>query len=349
MSDFHALTVSKIESLTPNAVAVTLEVPEALQETFQYQPEQYITIQHFVGEEELRRSYSLCSEANGKSWTVGIKKMEGGVFSVYANEDLKVGDTLNVMPPQGHFVLNISPENQHTYLAFVAGSGITPVMAMIKTVLKEEPLATFVLAYGNQSIEETMFYKELEALKNEFPDRFKIEFFFSRKSIDGSFFGRIERSMVNYLLKNRYKDVDFHSYYLCGPEAMIDEVKETLLEKGVDEKAIHFELFSSKDQGELTQPHDGQTQITVTVDDETETFVMPQDKSVLEAVLEKDLDAPYSCRGGICSSCMAKLKEGKVEMRKNLILTDSELEEGYILTCQSHPTTPIIVVDYDDI
>ena len=130
---------------------------------------------------------------------------------------------------------------------------------------------------------------------------------------------------------------------------MIDEVKETLLEKGVDEKAIHFELFSSKDQGELTQPHDGQTQITVTVDDETETFVMPQDKSVLEAVLEKDLDAPYSCRGGICSSCMAKLKEGKVEMRKNLILTDSELEEGYILTCQSHPTTPIIVVDYDDI
>ena len=162
-------------------------------------------------------------------------------------------------------------------------------------------------------------------------------------------FKAVKKIKLLLKLKNKYKDIDFHSYYLCGPEEMIFEVKDTLIEKNIAEKDIHFELFTSTEEGTLTETHDGNTTITVTVDDETKTFVMSQEKSVLEAALAEDLDAPYSCQGGICSTCIARVKEGKVEMRKNQILTDSELEEGLILTCQSHPTTPTLVVDYDDV
>ncbi|MCB0458192.1 MAG: ferredoxin--NADP reductase [Flavobacteriaceae bacterium] len=349
MNHFYSLPISEIHKETPNSVVITFQVPQNLKETFKYQAGQYLNIKFTHTGKELRRSYSLCSAANSDSWQIGIKKVSGGAFSVYANEVLKVGDVLEVMPPQGHFVLQTNPANNNHYIAFAAGSGITPVMSMIKTVLAEEPQSTFTLVYGNQSMAETMFYSELESLRKHYSERLKMEYFFSRESVEGCFFGRIERSMVNFLLKNKYKDVDFHSYYVCGPEEMIHEVKNTLTDKDISEKSIHFELFTSKEQGTLTEAHDGQTQLTVTVDDETKTFMMKQDKSVLEATLAEDLDAPYSCQGGICSTCIARVKEGKVEMRKNQILTDSELEEGLILTCQSHPTTPTLVVDYDDV
>jgi ring-1,2-phenylacetyl-CoA epoxidase subunit PaaE len=349
MNTFYPLPISEIKKETPNAVSITFNIPENLKEFFKFEAGQYLNIKHTLNGKEHRRSYSICSAVNSNIWQIGVKKVEGGTFSVYANEDLKVGDSLEVMPPQGHFLLKTSPENKNHYLAFVAGSGITPVMSMIKTVLSKEPLSTFVLAYGNQSISETMFYEELESLKQLNPERLKIEYFFSRESVEGAMFGRIEKSMVNFLLKNKFKDIDFHSYYLCGPEEMIHEVKDTLIEKNIAEKDILFELFTSTEEGTLAEAHDGQTQITVTVDDETKTFAMPQEKSVLEAALAEDLDAPYSCQGGICSTCIARVKEGNVEMRKNQILTDSELAEGLILTCQSYPTTPTLVVDYDDV
>lgn len=349
MSDSFILSVSEKKKETTNAISLTLEVPSQLKEKFQFEPGQYITFIQELDGKELRRSYSLCSPANSDEWSVGIKKVEGGVFSQWANNTLEVGDAVRVMPPQGHFVLKTNPENSNHYLAFVAGSGITPLMSMIKTVLSEEPHSKFLLVYGNQSITDTMFYSELQDLQTKYPDRLQIEYFFSRQSVESCFFGRIERSMVNFLLKNKYKDISFHSYYLCGPEEMIFDVKSALIEQGVPEKDINFELFTSKVEGELKEAHDGQTEITVTVDDITETFIMDQDKSVLESVLDKGLDAPYSCQGGICSSCIARVKEGKVEMRKNQILTESELAEGLILTCQSHPTTAKLVVDYDDV
>ena len=307
MNTFYPLSISEIKKETPNAVSITFHIPENLKETFKFTAGQYLNIKHTLNGKELRRSYSLCSEVDSNTWKIGVKKVKGGTFSVFANDVLKVGDSLEVMPPQGHFLLKTNAENNNAYLAFVAGSGITPVMSMIKTVLKKEPHSTFVLAYGNQSKSETMFYTELESLRAQYSNRLNIEYFFSRESVEGTFFGRIEKSMVNFLLKNKYKDIDFHSYYLCGPEEMIFEVKDTLIEKNI------------------------------------------QEKSVLEAALAEDLDAPYSCQGGICSTCIARVKEGKVEMRKNQILTDSELEEGLILTCQSHPTTPTLVVDYDDV
>lgn len=349
MSTFYPLSISEIKKETKNSVLISFNIPNNLQETFKFTAGQYLNIKHILDGKELRRSYSLCSAPNSNLWQIGVKKVEGGTFSVYANNDLKDGDMLELMAPEGHFLLETHPNKQNHYLAFAAGSGITPIMSMIKTVLKEEPQSTFTLAFGNQSIAETMFYNELESLKNQYPERLKTDYFFSRESVENCFFGRIEKSMVNFLLKNKYKNIHFHSYYLCGPEEMIFEVKDTLNENGVEEKDIHFELFTTKEEGTLNEAHDGNTTITVTVDDETKTFVMPQEKSVLEAALAEDLDAPYSCQGGICSTCIARVKEGKVEMRKNQILTDSELEEGLILTCQSHPTTPTLVVDYDDV
>lgn len=349
MNTFYPLSISKIKKETPNAVSITFEVPDNLKKIFKFKAGQYLNIKHTLNGKELRRSYSLCNATDSNLLEIGVKKVAGGTFSVFANDVLKVGDALEVMPPQGHFLLETNSENKNAYLAFAAGSGITPVMSMIKTVLSKEPHATFVLAYGNQSVSETMFYTELESLRKQYPNRLNIEYFFSRESVEGTFFGRIEKSMVNFLLNNKYKDIDFHSYYLCGPEEMIFEVKDTLVEKSIAEKDIHFELFTSTEEGTLTEAHDGNTTITVTVDDETKTFSMSQEKSVLEASLAEDLDAPYSCQGGICSTCIARVKEGKVEMRKNQILTDSELAEGLILTCQSHPTTPTLVVDYDDV
>jgi len=347
MSDFHTLSISEINQETPNAVSIRFIVPEALADTFQFKAGQYLTIKHLLDGKEVRRAYSICSSPNSKTLKVSVKKVDKGAFSIFANTSLKVGDELEVMPPQGHFT--IAPEPNKNYAAFAAGSGITPVLSIVKAVMEQESNSRFLLVYGNQSLTETMFHKELLELQRTYTDRLFIEFIYSRTQEEDALFGRIEKSTVNFLLKNKFKDTSFESYYLCGPEPMIDMVSSTLKENGVNEKQIKFELFTTAEEGLLVESHDGTTKITVTVDDETDSFVMPQTTSVLEAVLDHGLDAPYSCQGGICSTCIARIKEGKAEMRKNQILTDGEIAEGLILTCQAHPTTPTLVVDYDDV
>ncbi|MDC8005058.1 ferredoxin--NADP reductase [Aureisphaera galaxeae] len=349
MSEFHLLPISEIERETPNAVCITFDIPTQLTDTFAFKAGQYITLKAQLNGKEVRRAYSLCSSPKSGTWSVGVKKVEDGTFSVYANDVLNVGDSLEVMAPQGHFVFEPQTEESKHYAAFAAGSGITPVLSIVKDVLEREPQSRFALVYGNKSKEETMFWEALEDLKQQYPDRLIVEYIFSQSEEKNAMRGRIDRSVVNYLLKNKFQDYNFDSYYLCGPEAMIDTVTQTLQDRGVSKESILFELFTSSDEGELTESHEGTTEITVIVDDETETFTMSKEESVLDAALDKDLDPPYSCQGGICSSCIARVKEGKVEMRKNQILTDSELEEGLILTCQSHPTTPKLVVDYDDV
>jgi ring-1,2-phenylacetyl-CoA epoxidase subunit PaaE len=349
MPQFHSLVISEVKKETPNSVSITLEIPEQLTQIFAFKAGQYITFKHELDGAEVRRSYSLCSSPGSGKLRVGVKKVMGGSFSVFANDELKAGDTLEVMPPEGNFVFEPNVSNQKTYASFAAGSGITPVLSIIKEVLEREPKSNFVLIYGNQTLIETMFYAELEALKSNYPDRFSIEYIFSRSEEKNALRGRIDRSVVNYLLKNKYGETSFETFYLCGPEAMINEVSETLQGRGISKEQIRFELFTSSEEGELTESHDGNTTVTITLDDETETFVMSQKQSVLEAALDKGLDAPFSCRGGICSTCIARVKKGKVEMRKNQILTDSELEDGFVLTCQSHPTTPTLEIDYDDV
>lgn len=350
MSHFHPLRVKHVERITPNSVTVSFEIPSNLKNEFQFVPGQYINIKKELNGKELRRSYSICSVPGNGELTIGIKKVASGLFSQYANNDIQKGDVLEIYPPLGHFTFDPSNGNNKNIAAFAAGSGITPVMSIMKTVI-ENTNSNFVLVYGNKSVSETMFHKEILDLVTKYPDRLKVYFVYSREQDGDSMFGRIEKSTVNFILNNKHKDTRFDVFYLCGPETMIHTVSDTLEEKGIEKNKIKFELFTTSDENEedLSAIPEGKTKVKVIVDDEEFEFIMDHKERVLDAVLKQDIDAPYSCQGGICSSCMAKLKEGKVEMVKNQILTDSELAEGLILTCQSHPLTDTIEVDYDDI
>ncbi len=346
MSEFHALTVAEVKKETLNSVSISFNIPDTLKDIFNFKAGQYITIKHLKDGKELRRAYSICSSPKSGVLKVAVKKVDNGTFSIYANNELKAGDSLEVMPPAGKFTLEPNLKN---YVGFAAGSGITPVLSLVKSTLEEMPESTFLLVYGNQNIEETIFYDEILELQEQFPNRFNAEFVFSRKEEENAKFGRIDGSIVNFFLKNKYGEITYEAFYLCGPEEMIDEVSATLKHNGINSKQIHHELFSTAEKGLLVEKHDGNTSVTVTLDDEEVTFEMPQTKSILEAALDEGLDPPYSCQGGICSTCIARLKEGKAEMRKNQILTDSEIADGLILTCQAHPTTAKVVVDYDDV
>lgn len=349
MADFHALAVKSIKKLTPSSVAVTFSIPKELIQVFNFAAGQYITIKKEIKGNELRRAYSISSSPKKESITIGIKKVDRGGFSDYANTKLQVGDVLEVMPPEGRFIFKPS-ESVKNIAAFAAGSGITPIMSIAKSVLDANPKNKFVLVYGNKSYEETMFYTDLVKLELDYTNRFFAYFTNSQTKEDKALFGRIDTATVNYALKNKHKDVSFDGYYLCGPEKMIHLVTDTLLENAIPKDKIHFELFTATEiKEELPASVDGQTALTVIVDDEEFQLTMDKGTLVLDAVLKENIDAPYSCQGGVCSSCIAKVKEGKADMVKNQILTDGEIADGFILTCQAHPITPTLKVDYDDV
>lgn len=351
MSEFHKLAIKLIEKVTENCVTISFLVPEELQEAFTFKAGQYITLKTTLNGEDIRRDYSLCSSPKSKDLKVAVKEVKEGAFSKYANHTLKEGDLIEVSSPRGRFVYEANNENTSTIVAFAAGSGITPVLSIVKTVLEQEQNSKMVLVYGNKSPRQTIFYKDILQLQTENPNRFSVHFVFSETQTDDAFFGRIERSTVNYIIKNQYKHDDFKAFYLCGPEAMIQSVTDALKENDIDEGKILYELFTTSTETEniTTEIPEGTTEITIMVDDEETAFAMSQKKSILEAALEKGIDAPFSCQGGICSSCLARISEGSATMRQNNILTDSEVKEGLILTCQAHPTTPLIYVNYDDV
>ena len=347
MSKFYSLKVKSIVRQTSKAVQVYFEIPEEVTSVFQFKPGQYITLSATIKGEEVRRSYSICTTPK-EGLAVVVKAITDGVFSNFVNSQLKEGDKIEVMPPEGHFVIENQKEDSN-YCAFVAGSGITPVMSLIKSVLNTNSKSKFVLVYGNKSPEQTIFFNEILELQKEFSERFFVEHIYSETQEDEAHFGRIEKPTVNYVLKNKFKGLDFAEYLLCGPEPMIEHVQEVLSENGVDKDAIKYELFYSEKADKEIEHTDGKTRLKIIVDDEEHELVMDQDEVILNAILEQDIDVPYSCQGGICSSCLAKIKSGKAEMRKNQILTDEEVEEGLILTCQAQPQTPEVIVDYDDI
>lgn len=349
MAEFHALTVKSIKKLTPSSVAVTFGIPKDLIQSFSFEAGQYITVKKEIKGKELRRAYSISSSPKKEAITIGIKKVDHGGFSDYANTKLQVGDILEVMPPEGRFVFKPSQSVQNV-AAVAAGSGITPIMSIAKSVLDANSKNKFVLIYGNKSYEETMFYSDLVKLELDYTNRFFIYFTNSQTREEKALFGRIDTSTINYALKNKHKDVKFDGYYLCGPEKMILLVTDTLLDNDIPKDKIHFELFTTTEiKEELPVTADGQTALTVVVDDEEFQLTMDKSTLVLDAVLKENIDAPYSCQGGVCSSCIAKVKEGKAEMVKNQILTDGEIADGFILTCQAHPLTPTLTVDYDDV
>ena len=348
MSAFYKVNIQEVKQETANAVSVLFNIPENLKSNFNFNSGQYITLQKVINGEEIRRAYSICSTPESGEIRVAIKAVENGIFSVFATSQLKAGDELEISAPEGRFLL--SPEGNKNYIAFAAGSGITPILSMVKTVLETEPTSKFTLIYGNKSANDTIFYDELNSLKETFSDRFNLHYIFSREDVKNQLRGRIDQNVTNYFVKNMYKETSFDAAYLCGPEEMIHEVSKTLESNDILKENIHFELFSASiDEEASSEVKEGTTEITVLLDDEETTFSMEQTDNLLSASLRNDLDAPYSCQGGVCSSCMCKVTEGKAVMVKNSILTDGEIEEGLVLACQAYPTTAKIVIDFDDV
>ena len=348
MSTFHKLSIKNYIQETANAVSLIFDIPEHLKDNFSFKAGQYVTLKTTIEAKEIRRSYSICSSPNSGELKVAIKRVENGVFSTYAISHLKTGDVIEVHEPEGKFILE--PTRSTNYLGIVAGSGITPVLSMIKTVLQLEPSSSFTLIYGNKSSDETMFKTELDALSLAYDTRFNLEYVFSRQNEEGALFGRIDEGHTNYFIKNIYKNWSFKTAFLCGPEQMIKTVSTTLKENHYKESQILFELFTASiNEESSSELKDGQTEVTVLLDDEELCFTMNQKDNILAAALRNDVDAPYSCQGGVCYSCLGKITQGTAVMVKNSILTDDEVNEGFILTCQAHPTSSKISIDFDDV
>ena len=351
MSSFYKLHIKEVKHETPNAISVAFTIPAELKSVYTFIAGQYVNLKLTLDGQEIRRAYSICSSPNSGELRIAIKSVKSGHFSKFANENLKAGDILEVSQPEGRFTFEPNNEKQKNYAAFAAGSGITPVISILKSVLESEPKSTFVLVYGNKTPEETIFHNELHELQLKYTGRFFVHYVYSQVKKGDEIFGRIDKSAVNYVLNNKHKEKEFDKFYLCGPEEMINLVTNVLKEHNIADKNIKFELFSTSTANEnaAAESHSGHTKITVMVDDEETTFEMSQKQTVLEAALKQGIDAPYSCQGGICSSCLARITSGSAEMKKNSILTDGEIAEGLILTCQAHPTSAEIYVDYDDV
>ncbi len=371
MIKFHELKVSDIVRETADSVTVELAVPEELKEEFRFTQGQYLTFRVQVNGEELRRNYSICSSPYEERLRVTSKKVRGGRVSGFLNEQLKVGDTLEVMPPMGEFYATLDPANEKEYVAFAGGSGITPVMSLIKTNLHVEPRSRFTLFYGNRDKDSIIFKEELDKLDEEYGDRLRIVHVLEEpeERLDPLFQGRLDKEKVATLLDTYVGGEPAKEYFICGPDGMKESVTTVLDERGVEKDRVHIELFTipgadAVDEGETEQTvgggagqsgtqegeDTGVSQVTVVIDDEEETFELDYEgDSILDAGLDEDLDLPFSCKGAVCATCKARLLEGQVEMDENHALPDEELDKGFILTCQSHPRTPKVKVDYDDI
>lgn len=350
MSKFFPLKIKNIIRETEQAVSLEFEIPQELRSQFSFKAGQYVTVKTKIEGKEIRRAYSLCTPPTDETFKVTVKEVKDGTFSVLANNKLNAGDILEVHPPEGKFTFEpVQDGHPHTYAAFAAGSGITPVLSILKTVLQQEKHSRFVLIYGNRTPDDTIFFKELLELQSFHPDRLFIEFVYSRCNEENCHYGRIDESTVNYVLKNRFKETSFTRFYLCGPEEMINNVTDILIKNNIKKEQILFELFNTEVEGEVKSDLEGDTNLTIKVDDEEFNYTMPKNKTVLQIALDQGLDVPYSCQGGICSSCVARIVEGTAEMEKNSILVDSEIEEGLVLTCQAHPTSAVLKVDYDDV
>ncbi|MEQ5828103.1 2Fe-2S iron-sulfur cluster binding domain-containing protein [Sulfitobacter sp. NFXS29] len=352
MSQFHPLTVTDIHHTIRDAVVLTLkpENPDA----FAFTQGQYLTFKQDFDGTELRRNYSICAGLDDGELKVGIKRVDGGAFSTYANTELKVGDTLHAMPPQGKFFTAIEPEVAKNYLGFAGGSGITPVLSILKTVLKREPRSTFTLVYANRAVNTIMFREELEDLKNRYMDRLTVIHILESGQDMELFEGRIDQAKCDALFKHWIQIDNIDTAFICGPEPMMLAIAEALKTNGLTDEQIKFELFSESQQGrlakqEMAKRSEGQsgTEITVIIDGARRSFTMQKGQSVLEAALENGQEAPFSCKAGVCSTCMGKVLEGEVEMISNHALEDYEVERGYVLTCQSYPLSDTLTIDYD--
>ena len=352
---FHSLQIGSIRQETPDCVSIQLSIPEALKETFRFSAGQHLTLRTTINGEEQRRSYSICSSPLENELRVAIKKVEGGIFSNFANDNLKQGDWLDVMPPAGRFNSPLVPGQKKRYLAIAAGSGITPILSLIKTTLATEDQSEFTLIYGNRNSRSIIFFEELESLKNRYMQRFSLLHVLSREKTESILHtGRINeeklKAMGTLIQFNQFDEV-----FLCGPQEIIETASDFLQQKGLDKKKIHLELFSSSSKQRTKKIDTAQTstgaksKVGIRVDGRQLEIEMSlsEDQTILDAALQQGADLPFACKGGMCCTCKAKLVEGEVMMDVHWGLEEEEVEQGFILTCQSHPKTERIVVDFD--
>lgn len=351
MTTFHSLTVAKVEPETRDAVTITFAIPQTLQEAYRFRPGQHLTLKARLAGEELRRCYSICRSVTPGEISVAVKAIDGGRFSRYARDEIKQGMALEVMVPQGHFGYQPQAERAGRYLAIAAGSGITPMLAIVSSTLLVEPDSHFTLIYGNRSSQSMMFRQALADLKDTYPQRLQLVNIFSQETLDSELLhGRIDGEKLHQLGKTLIDFSLFDEAFICGPAAMMDEAELALKALGMPEKTIHLERFNTpgsavkrattvQAQGQkVTVRQDGRDrEITLTADDE----------SILDAALRQGADLPYACKGGVCATCKCKVLRGKVDMATNYSLEPDELAAGYVLSCQALPLTADVVVDFD--
>lgn len=350
--EYFPLRVAAVEPLTAEAVAVTFEVPAHLGEHFRYLPGQHVTVRAEIAGSDVRRSYSICANANRGDLRVGIKRLEGGVFSSWATSELAAGDILEVMPPVGEFTIEPDPASRRHRLAIAAGSGITPVLSLVSTTLEAEPGCRWTLVYGNRGANSIMFLDEVEGLKDRYPERLHLIHVLSREEPDLDLYaGRIDAEKLNRLFATV---IDFDSvdeWYLCGPFEMVSEARKLVEELGVGADRIHDELFFAGPLDPATlvasETIEGVVSLRVTVGGRATETRMDPDMTVLDAAIRVRRELPFSCKGGMCATCKARVVEGEVRMDRNYALVDAEVAAGYVLTCQSHPVTDRLAVDYD--
>lgn len=355
MSKFHRLSIARVERETRDAIAVTFAVPEALRDQFRFAQGQHLTLRADIGGQDVRRSYSICSAVDDDALRIAVKRSPGGAFSTWANEALKVGATIDVMPPLGHFNVALDPAAKRHYLGFAAGSGITPLLSIVKTTLAVEPQSRFTLFYGNRASSTVMFREELAALKDIYLTRFNLVHVLSREAQDIDLLhGRIDRERADALLAHWVHLDEIDAAFVCGPEGMMEAVVDALKTRGFPESKIRIERFAAsipKHQHvarPLPQAAQSECEVTVVIDGTRKSFLLEKQKeNIIEAGLRNGVELPYSCRGGVCSTCRCRLIEGEVEMDVNFALEDYEIARGFILSCQSYPTTDTVVVDYD--
>jgi ring-1,2-phenylacetyl-CoA epoxidase subunit PaaE len=358
MTIFHSLKIAEIVRETEDAISVTFDVPSHLKSDYDFTQGQHLTLKADVAGEDLRRSYSICSAVGEPALRVAIKQIDEGKFSTYANRNLIEGQMMDVMIPQGRFFAPLSAQNKKNYLLVAAGSGITPIFSILKTTLETELQSTVTLLYGNRSVSSVLFLEQIEDLKNKYSTRLNVIHILSREEQDAEIFnGRINGEKCKELFANMLDASLIDDAFLCGPELMIMEVKDFLSAQGLAKDHIHFELFvtdaaiaAAKTGGKIegSVPSGPNHTVTVIMDGhQTKVTIPEKGVSILDAALKADVDLPFACKGGVCSTCRGRVVQGDVQMDLNYALEDDEVEQGFVLTCQSHPLTDDVIVDFD--
>ena len=356
MHRFHPLMISKLTKETNDCVSLEFELPEDKKELFGYKQGQHLTLRKELNGEDVRRSYSLCTSPKENKLKVAIKKVSGGAFSTFANELLSEGDTLEVMPPAGNFNSALDPSQTKSYVGFAGGSGITPIISILKSVLDTEPESTFTLIYANKKEGTIVFKEEIEGLKNTYMNRLNVFHVFSEEQNEYSMFeGHINQEKIEQFSNTIFDTSGTDEYFVCGPEPMMLGIQSALRSLEVEDKKIHIELFTSP-VGKLggTQKNKEEefekvlSKITIQLDGKRSTFNYNSKESILDAAAKNGAELPYACKGGVCCTCKARLLKGKVDMAVNYTLEQDEIDRGYVLTCQAHPTTDEVVLSFDE-